>query len=516
MKIAAIDIGSNSIKLIVVDAAASNSFAVLSREREVVRLGHDTLVKGYISRTAIERSTECIKRFRSIAEARGAEKIVTIATASVREANNSANFIKAIAQRTGLQVEVLSGIEEARLIGLAASSGCAKPGTTSINIDIGGGSTELSVFKDGAPAALLSVKIGAVGLTERHLRDDPPTADQLSELRAEIRAAMQRPARELREQQWKDTTGTSGTILAIANSLDAASEKTEAAQPSEKKVEFTQLIELNTALAKISLSQRQDHAGLSPQRAEIIIAGGQILEGVMRSLGIKSLRTCDWALREGVIIDRLRDWEEQSRPVMPDITDPKLRGVHAVGKRFGYEEAHSHQVARLAEKLFDAVAQSFGLTRHHRLLLSAAALLHDVGYHIAHESHHKHSFYLIANSELTGFSESERALIANVARYHRGSGPKERHSNFSALSPTDQEAVRQLAGILRLADAFDRRHDQRVKDLQVRRVGDVLNVKLLSSLECDVEIEEATRRLQLFESAFNRSVKIVCVSASRR
>ena len=327
---------------------------------------------------------------------------------------------------------------------------------------------------------------------------------------------MQRPARELREQQWKDATGTSGTILAIANSLDAASEKTEAAQPSEKKVEFAQLIELNTALAKISLSQRQDHAGLSPQRAEIIIAGGQILEGVMRSLGIKSLRTCDWALREGVIIDRLRDWEEQSRPVMPDITDPKLRGVHAVGKRFGYEEAHSHQVARLAEKLFDAIAQSIGLTRHHRLLLSAAALLHDVGYHIAHESHHKHSFYLIANSELTGFSESERALIANVARYHRGSGPKERHSNFSALSPTDQEAVRQLAGILRLADAFDRRHDQRVKDLQVRRVGDVLNVKLLSSLECDVEIEEATRRLQLFESAFNRSVKIVCVSASRR
>jgi len=192
VKIAAIDIGSNSIKLIVVDAAASNSFAVLSREREVVRLGHDTLVKGYISRTAIERSTECIKRFRSIAEARGAERIVTIATASVREANNSANFIKAIAQRTGLQVEVLSGIEEARLIGLAASSGCAKPGTSSINIDIGGGSTELSVFKDSAPAALLSVKIGAVGLTERHLRDDPPTANQLSELRAEIRAAAAR------------------------------------------------------------------------------------------------------------------------------------------------------------------------------------------------------------------------------------------------------------------------------------------------------------------------------------
>jgi exopolyphosphatase/guanosine-5'-triphosphate,3'-diphosphate pyrophosphatase len=516
VKIAAIDIGSNSIKLIVVDAAASNSFAVLTREREVVRLGHDTLLKGYISRAAIERATECIKRFRSIAEARGAERIVAIATASVREANNAANFIKAIAQRTGVQVEVLSGVEEARLIGLAASHGCAKPGTRTLNIDIGGGSTELSVFNDGTPTTLLSVKIGAVGLTERYLQNDPPEANQLAELRAEIRTALARPARELREQQWKDATGTSGTILALGNSLNDNLEKTEAAQPSEKVVELSALTELNASLAKLSLGERQSRASFSPQRAEIIIAGGQILEGVMRALSIKSLRTCDWALREGVIIDRLRDWEEQSRPVMPDITDPKLRAVHAVGKRFGYEEPHSHQVARLAEKLFDAVAQSAGLTRHHRLLLSAAALLHDVGYHIAHESHHKHSFYLIANSELTGFSESERALIANVARYHKGSGPKERHPNFSALTPTDQETVRRLAGILRLADAFDRRHDQRVKDLQVRRVGEVLNVKLLSSSECDVEIEEADRRLQLFESAFNRSVKILCVSASRR
>ena len=174
--------------------------------------------------------------------------------------------------------------------------------------------------------------------------------------------------------------------------------------------------------------------GLTTQRAEIIVAGGQILEGTMRSLGIKSLRTCDWALREGVIIDHLRDWEDQSRPPMPDITDQKLRGVHAVGRRFGYEEAHySHQVAGMAERIFDGVATSAGLTRHQRLLLSAAALLHDVGYHIAHESHHKHSFYLIANSELTGFAETERAVIANIARYHKGSNPKDRHPNYLSL-----------------------------------------------------------------------------------
>jgi exopolyphosphatase/guanosine-5'-triphosphate,3'-diphosphate pyrophosphatase len=513
VKIAAIDIGSNSIKLIVVDAAASNSFAVLTREREVVRLGHDTLLKGYISRAAIDRSTECIRRFRSIAEARGAEQIVAIATASVREANNSRNFIKAIAQRSGVRIEVLSGIEEARLIGLAASEGCSKSGSTNLNIDIGGGSTEISIFNKGQPSNLLSVKLGAVGLTERFLHADPPRTDELKALRSEIRAALERPARELSGVQWTDITGTSGTILVVASSLASSNQnqndlRPDGAKPPEKTIELSALASWNSSIAKWSTSERQQRAGLSLQRAEIITAGGQILEGVMRALGIKALRTCDWALREGVIIDRLRDWEAQSRPVMPDISDQKLRGVHAVGKRFGYEEPHAHQVARLAEELFDSIAGSAQLTRHDRLMLSAAALLHDVGYHIAHESHHKHSFYLIANSELTGFSESERALIANIARYHKGSGPKERHLNFSSLSLTDRETVRKLAGVLRLADAFDRRHDSRVKDIQCRRVGDVINVKLLSASECENELEEANRRVGLFEQSFGRTVRL--------
>jgi exopolyphosphatase/guanosine-5'-triphosphate,3'-diphosphate pyrophosphatase len=220
------------------------------------------------------------------------------------------------------------------------------------------------------------------------------------------------------------------------------------------------------------------------------------------------LTTCEWALREGVIIDRLRDWEAQSRPPMPDIADQKLRGVHAVGKRFGYEEAHSHQVARLAETIFDALASSAKLTRHQRLLLSAAALLHDVGYHIAHESHHKHSLYLIENSELTGFSESERAVIANIARYHKGSLPKEHHPHFAALSAADQLTVSRLAGILRVADAMDRRHDSRVKELLCKRNRNVVSIQALSPLECEHEVTEAERRLALFENAFDWKLEL--------
>ena len=508
MKFAAIDIGSNSIKLVVVEAAASDSFAVLAREREFVRLGHETLLKGHLDRGAILRATECIRRLKSIAEARGAQTIVATATAAVREANNSTNFIKAVEQKTGIKVEILSGIEEARLIGLAASHGCGVKGMPTLNIDIGGGSTEISIFRDGLPTSLLSIKLGAVGLTERFLTTDPARSKALEALRTEVHAALERPARELRDYRWENVTGTSGTILAIGNALRLRSSGQQTVQPIESRIKLKELAEFNSTLGEMTIQERKIAARLTLARAEIIVAGGLVLEGAMRALGIKSLSTCEWGLREGVIIDRLRDWEAQSRPPMPDIADQKLRGVHAVGRRFGYEEAHSHQVARLAERIFDALSGSANLTRHQRLLLSAAALLHDVGYHIAHESHHKHSFYLIENSELTGFSESERAMIANVARYHKGSLPKDRHPSYATLSQADRLTVARLAGILRVADAMDRRHDNRVKELFCKRSGNVVHIVATGSLECENELTEAGRRLKLFERAFQCKLKL--------
>ncbi len=310
MKFAAIDIGSNSIKLVVVDAA-SDSFAVLARKREVVRLGHETLLRGHISRDAIQRAAKCIKRLRSVANARGAESIVAIATASVREANNSARFVRAMEKKAGVRVAVLSGTEEARLIGLAASQGCAMKGLTTLNIDIGGGSTEISVFRKGKPVTLLSMKLGAVGLTERFLSSDPPRVEQLDQLRSEIRTALKGPARELREHNWDAATGTSGTILAVATALRNQSaggngKADHDGQPAESVINLKDLTQLNTMLDVMNVTQRRNFAGLSTRRAEIIIAGAKVLEETMRALSIESLRTCDWSLREGVIIDHLR------------------------------------------------------------------------------------------------------------------------------------------------------------------------------------------------------------------
>lgn len=511
MKLAAIDVGSNSIKLVVVDAVASDSLAVLAREKDTVRLGHDTLRQGQISPAAIERAADCIKRFRSIAEARGAERIFAVATASVREARNSAQFIKEVERKAGVSVEILSAIEEARLIGLAAAQGCAGPGASILNVDIGGGSTEISQMRDGAPVGLLSVKLGAIGLTEQFITTDPPKPKELKALKEEVRAALERPARELQGTRWQQATGTSGTILAIGTALRlrALSEEdrqAEGARPAGDEIELKKLIRLNSRTAELNSAERRALPGISTQRSEIIIAGGQILEGAMCALGINTLRTCSWALREGVLIDRLREIEAESHPALQDLADYRLRGVQAVGRRFGYEETHAHQVARLAERVFDYLSRSNlspNLDRHRRTMLSAAALLHDVGYHIAHESHHKHSLYLIKNSELTGFSEAERDVIAIVARYHRGSEPKERHEYYAALNQADRETVSMLAAILRIADALDRRHDSRVSDVRCVRNGRLVHIELQTSGNCDREIFAAEQKRGMFERVFN-------------
>ena len=348
-KLAAIDIGSNSIKLVVVDASAGDSFTILANEREVVRLGHETLVKKHLSESAIRRAVECIKGYKMTAEEFGTEKIVATATASVREADNSAEFIRVVEAETGVRVEVLSGEEEARLIGLAAAQGCTAKRVASLNIDIGGGSTELSIFRDGAPVTLLSVKLGAVGLTERFLKSDPPHSDELNSLRSEIRQTLEPAARKLRQQSWQQTTATSGTALTVGAALRASfgSEKTtdvrafgamdirasgtsdirgaSDAAPEIRSVEgagiivtVSELARLNALLSSLSTLQRRSVAGLSPQRADIIVAGAFVLEEVMNALGIESLRTCDWSLREGVIIDRLRSWNASAASFRPE------------------------------------------------------------------------------------------------------------------------------------------------------------------------------------------------------
>jgi exopolyphosphatase/guanosine-5'-triphosphate,3'-diphosphate pyrophosphatase len=306
LKLAAIDIGSNSIKVVVVEATASDSFKVLASDRQTVRLGQETLVNKHISDAAMLRATDCLRRFRLLAEDYGTEEIAAIATAFLREADNANEFIRIIEEQTGLRVRLLSGLEEARLIGLAASHGCTEKNnpnirdSTTLNIDIGGGSTEISIFRGDEPLILRSINIGAVGLTDRFIRANPPAPHELDALRTEIRVSFDDAVRELREYSWTLATATSGTATTIGVALS------HIMPPASTTVTFAQLKDLVAKLAALTIAERRNVAGIPAERADIIVAGGVILEEVMSALGIESLRTCDWSLREGVIIDRLR------------------------------------------------------------------------------------------------------------------------------------------------------------------------------------------------------------------
>ncbi len=499
-KLAAIDIGSNSLKLAIVEAAASNSFTIILQDRERVRLGHETLRNKFLSPEAVNLSADAIAKFRSIAESREVDSIIAVATASVREAQNAVEFVNEIERRTGVHIDVLSSIEEARIIGLAVAQFFNAENTSLINIDIGGGSTELSLMKNGEPDKLFSMKLGAVGLTEKFIFSNPPKEKELRNLKAEIVFALKHPLQKMKGATWEFATGTSGTILNLAALLNF---QTAGNSSGKMEIPLKRLAALNKMMAKITLEARTKLPVISPQRAEVIVAGGQILEGVMRALEIQTLQPCAYALREGVIIDHLRQIEAESMPPVPDVEDKRLRDVFAIGRRYGYEETHALKVADLSEKIFDALAPIYNLKRHGRTLLSAAALLHDVGYHISHESHHKHSLYLIKHSEMTGFTEAEKLIIANIARYHRRALPKEKHLDFMQFNERDRKIIARLGGILRIADALDRGYENHVEDIKFRRDKDNLYLKLVSREDYTIELQAIEQKKDLFEVAFN-------------
>lgn len=505
-RLAAIDIGSNSLKLAVIEAASTDSFTLIAEDRERVRLGHGTLQNHILSDEAFALCREAVSRFKSIAENREADALIAVATASVREARNSGRFVDELERQTGVRLEVLSSIEEARLIGLAVAEFFGSAHSRILNIDIGGGSTEVSLMKDGEPDKLFSMKLGAVGLTERFLLDDPPSKKQMKKLRKEIRFALTQPARKVEGKGWEIASGTSGTVKAVSMLIAGIPESDD---PYTPPIRYADLVETNKKIREMTLEERAALPMINERRAEVIIAGGQILEGVMQKLGIETVVPCPYALREGVLIDHMREIVTEELPPVPDVEDLKLRDVFAVGRRFGYDEQHALQVATTAEKIFDSLAPTLDLSRHQRTLLSAAALLHDVGYHISHEAHHKHSLYLIRHSEMTGFSESEKAIIANTARYHRKSLPKRSHPDYSVLDKEEKLTVRKLSSILRLADGLDRTYKSKVADIGVEANGKDVTLVLFSDRDCSNEIYATKMKKESFERTFRCRLHVV-------
>lgn len=519
---AAIDIGTNSFHLVVARPTGNNRFDILARDKEVVRLGSGSGDMKELQPEAIERGVAALGRFRRIADSFGAE-VHAVATSAVREAENRDEFLEAALVKANVGVEVISGVEEARLIHLGVLQAVPVFDQQVLVIDIGGGSTEFIVGRGGDMLAARSLKVGAIRLTERFFRKEPVKRKAVDEARKFVKAYLPRVKHMVADAGgFEVAVGSSGTILNVAEMARAR----RGAEPPVRQVRsggrqvrlpsFTvdDLAEVVEDLASRPRSaDRLAVPGLDPRRADIILGGVIVLEQVFRVLNITDLVISDFALREGVLLDVVR---RRQSGTLGHLRDLRYESVLHLAALVPGEKAHCARIAALALQLFEGTRHLSGLSDEAEEWLEAAALLQNVGLVISHDRHHLHSYYVIRNSELlTGFTDHEIEIIALVARYHRKSTPKARHPEYATLPEPDQRVVEVLSGLLRIAAGLDRTRAAAISRLRVDGGGDGEPLRILvetaPGADADLELYSARNRKDLLELALRLPVEIEAV-----
>ena len=468
-KLAAIDIGSNSIKLLVAAVDEAGVLEVLAREKSPVRLGGETLATGRVAPDLTAAGAPAIEQLHRSFEAQEAERARAVATCAVREAENSLEFLEAVRRRTGIAVDVISGEEEARLIHLAARSEFSSRLDPIFVVDIGGGSTEF-VVSDG-PRVLLteSLPLGAVRLAGL-VHDDPPSERDRKAVKHAIRAAAKKAAQAVRKTGFKTCVGSAGTIQSLSLVHEAAILGREPIPSGQRTLTRSGLKRVNRILRETTQKEKLRVPGLDPRRRDIAVPGGLLLAWILKNTGAEGIVVGERGLREGIILDC--DARQGKRRALD--RDVRARSVDRLLRRANAEVLHATHVARLALELFDQTHALHQLTSAEREWLQYGALLHDVGCSIGFARHQQHSYYLITHGDLTGFSAEEIEVIASVARYHKGKGPRGSHENWKRLDPYLRPVVEKLAALLRIADGLDRSHRQLVSDVVCRvRAGRV-------------------------------------------
>jgi exopolyphosphatase/guanosine-5'-triphosphate,3'-diphosphate pyrophosphatase len=507
MKIAAIDLGSNSFHMIVVEVSASGAFQVIDREKEMVRLGADTLSSGRLAVAAMKRAFMALAKYKRLAESRGVEKVLAVATSAIREARNGEAFLDRVGREVGFWPRVVSGEEEGRLIYLAALHSVHLEGQRALVIDIGGGSVELALGAGSRLERVVSEKLGVLRMTERFVQSDPLSAKDEARLVSHVEKALEQPLGELRTAGFDRVVGTSGTVLALAGL--ALEEEGEPLPETlhHMSVKAAALHAVRKRLVAAAFRDRVKMAGMDERRADIIVAGAVVLDEILKRLGVTELTLSEWSLREGILLNYIHGHPRSlaRAEAYPDI---RRRSVVDLAERCLYDEPHARHTASLAMHVFDETRRFHGLGDAERGLLENAAWLHDIGHHISYPGHHRHSYYLIKNGDLRGFAPDEIEIIANVARYHRRGHPRKSHPGFRGLPKPARRAVRVLAGILRIVDALDRSHRQVVRRIQVSERGGTLRLRCEAEGNCDLELWGVPGRTQLLEEALGRPIRV--------
>jgi len=510
-RLAAIDIGTNSFHLILGEADTNTGkFNILGRERELVRLGSGSTDMKYLQEDAIERGIEVLKRYKGIADSAGA-KVRAIATSAVREALNQNEFIRKAREATGIRVEIASGVEEARFIYLGVLQALPVFDKRILLIDIGGGSTEFLIGFQREIIYDISLKLGAIRLTQRFFKDSELDSKSIKTCRKHIAGYMAPVTRESKKYNYEIAVGSSGTISNIANIINIARGGEDGVKLNNFTFTAKELFETVDIITEAkAVKQRMKIPGIDADRADIIAAGALILEQIFKELKIKEMTYSEYALREGILFDTFeKKFSGKSGEYLHNIRNKSI--LH-VAENFRFDKEHSHHVTGLAMKIFDQLKDIHKLGNLEREYLEAAGILHEVGLFVSHSQHHRHSYYLVRNSEMLGFTENEKEIIANIARYHRKSHPKVKHVEFSKLNSEDQLIVSKLAGILRIADGLDRSHSYAVKDLNCTVSGNEVVIELEGSddkKDLELDMWGAETKKSLFEETFGMKVKLM-------
>jgi len=516
MRIAAIDIGTNSVHMVIARALGPRGFEVVDREREVVQVGRGSFATRRIQARAIQRTVDCLVRFVRLARRHQVDRILCTATAAVREARNGGDFVAAARAATGVMPRVIPAEEEGRLIYLGVRSALdLEPAKPSLIVDIGGGSVQLVVANRDRVLEVASVPLGALRLTECILAHDPPTRRDLGRLERQVKKGLRKALVAVAAHEPVLVLGSSGAIHALAHIVHWNETGQAIGQINGHVLERSGLERLTKRLRKMGLAERESLPGIDLMRAEILLPGAVVLLRVLEGLGAESITMSDFGVREGLVTDWIAR-HPQEITSLEAVEDLRLRSVLQLARKFQTNEVHAQHVRTLALALFDGLARRHGLEAAERDLLEFAALLHDIGAGIDYDRHAEHSAYIIRHGKLRGLKSAEVEIVSNVARFHSKQRPRKREPGYAALDKRSRRTVRWLAAILRVAEGLDRSHYQLIEGLAIGRSGAGFAIRVAARRDAQLELWAARRRVEPLAKMLDAPVRIALARAGAK
>ena len=502
---AAIDIGSNSIRMEAAEVVPRQPVRILASDREVTRLGESVFRTGAVSEEAMKTTCAVLARMAALYRKLDVVGVRVVATSAIRDTRNQRVFRERASEAAGAPVEIISGREEARLIQLGVESNWPQGARRTLIVDIGGGSAEIIAAEHGSLREAFSKPLGAVRLSEIFLKEDPPAPRHLHQMQEYIQEKLSSAVRRLGHSGWDRTLATSATAAAVASAV-ARAPRSKRDGIDRLYISTAQVRRLYGKLAGLDLAGRRKITGIGPRRAEIIVPGVAVLLEFLQEFHLRGVYYSRAGVRDGIIADLAARnvGAELSR-----LSRDQRREVEEMGRRYAVSLAHARKVAYISTLLFTALQPLHRLPPGCGKLLEAAAYLHDVGHYVSSSSHHKHSHYVVSHSDLAGFTERERLLIAGLCRYHRKNLPSPVHPAYQTLAAEDRRALMLMIPILRLADNLDRSHDQRIRGVDCRlRDGEVL-LQVRSQVDIDLEQWGAERAGEVFRQIYNRQIELI-------